>query len=81
LPISNQRYLAFLSSRNDPSAGERDLQRLIQPRVGAEPSVMGLNFFNATDSELLCTLQLASSTSTVRAEPISWPDWAWRHRS
>jgi DNA-binding transcriptional ArsR family regulator len=53
----NQRYLAFLSSLDDPSAGERDLQRLSQPRVGAEPSVKGLNFFNATDRTLLCTLQ------------------------
>jgi hypothetical protein len=53
----NQRYLAFLSSLDDPSAGVRDLQRLSQPRVGAEPSVKGLNFFNATDQALLQTLQ------------------------
>jgi hypothetical protein len=53
----NQRYLAFLSSLDDPSAGERDLLRLSQPRVGAEPSVKGLNFFNATDHALLQTLQ------------------------
>lgn len=33
----NQRYLAFLSSLDDPSAGERDLPRLSQPRFGAEP--------------------------------------------
>ncbi|MCC6195823.1 MAG: winged helix-turn-helix transcriptional regulator [Burkholderiales bacterium] len=53
----NQRYLAFLSSLDDPSAGECDLQRLSQPRVGTPPSVKGLNFFNATDRQLLCTLQ------------------------
>jgi DNA-binding transcriptional ArsR family regulator len=53
----NQRYLAFLSSLDDPSAGARDLQRLSQPRVGADPSVKGLNFFNATDHTLLRTLQ------------------------
>ena len=53
----NQRYLAFLSSLDDPSAGERDLQRLSQPRVGIEPSVKGLNFFNAADHSLLRTLQ------------------------
>ena len=41
----NQRYLAFLSSLDDPSAGERDLQRLSQPRVGSDPNVKGLNFF------------------------------------
>ena len=37
----NQSYLAFLSSLDDPSAGERDLQRLSQPRVGSDPSVKG----------------------------------------
>ena len=53
----NQRYLAFLSSLDDPSAGVRDLQRLSQPRLGSDPSVKGLNFFNATDQALLRTLQ------------------------
>ena len=53
----NQRYLAFLSSLDDTSAGERDLQRLSQPRVGTEPGVKGLNFFNATEQVLLRTLQ------------------------
>lgn len=53
----NQRYLAFLSSLDDPSAGERDLQRLSQPRVGADPSVKGLNFFSPGDQALLRTLQ------------------------
>ena len=53
----NQRYLAFLSSLDDPSAGVRDLQRLSQPRVGSDPSVKGLNFFNAADQTLLRTLQ------------------------
>jgi hypothetical protein len=53
----NQRYLAFLSSLDDPSAGERDLLRLSQPRVGADPAVKGLNFFDATDHTLLRTLQ------------------------
>src|SRR5574340_660490 len=53
----NLRYLAFLSSLDDPSAGERDLQRLSQPRVGSDPSVKGLNFFNPLDHKLLRTLQ------------------------
>lgn len=53
----NLRYLAFLSSLDDPSAGERDLQRLSQPRVGTDPSVKGLNFFCAADHTLLRTLQ------------------------
>lgn len=54
----NQRYLAFLSSLDDPSAGERDLQRLSQPRIGADPSVKGLNFFDASEQTLLRALQL-----------------------
>ena len=54
----NQRYLAFLSSLDDPSAGERDLQRLSQPRVGTNPSVKGVNFFDASEQTLLRTLQL-----------------------
>jgi len=53
----NQRYLAFLSSLDDPSAGARDLQRLSQSRVGDDPSVKGLNFFNANEQTLLRTLQ------------------------
>lgn len=55
----NQRYLAFLSSLDDTSAGQRDLQRLSQPRVQAntEHSVKGLNFFNPTEQRLLQTLQ------------------------
>jgi hypothetical protein len=58
----NQRYLAFLSSLDDPSAGERDLQRLSQPRIGADPSIKGLNFFDATEQTLLRTLQLGKFT-------------------
>jgi hypothetical protein len=54
----NQRYLAFLASLDDPSAGERDLQRLSQPRLGTDPSVKGLNFFDATEQKLLRILQL-----------------------
>src|SRR5476651_1222403 len=54
----NQRYLAFLSSLDDPSAGERDLQRLSQPRVGSdERRVKGLNFFNGCEQALLRALQ------------------------
>lgn len=55
----NQRYLAFLSSLDDTSAGQRDLQRLSQPRVQAstEHSVKGLNFFNPVEQRLLQTLQ------------------------
>ena len=40
-----------------PRAGERDLQRLSQPRVGPRPRVKGLNFFAADEQTLLRTLQ------------------------
>ncbi len=55
----NQRYLAFLDSLEDTSAGQRDLQRLSQPKVavGAEQSVKGLNFFNPSEQTLLKALQ------------------------
>ena len=55
----NQRYLAFLGSLDDASAGQRDLQRLSQPRVSVstEQSVKGLNFFNPVEQRLLQTLQ------------------------
>ena len=55
----NQRYLAFLGSLDDTSAGQRDLQRLSQPRVSVstEQSVKGLNFFNPVEQRLLQTLQ------------------------
>lgn len=53
----NQRYLAFLASLDDRSAGARDLQRLSRPRVGDDPRVKGLNFFDPTEQILLRTLQ------------------------
>lgn len=53
----NLRYLAFLASLDDPSAGQRDLQRLSQPRVGKAPSIKGLNFFETTDQALLHAIQ------------------------
>ena len=55
----NQRYLAFLGSLDDTSAGQRDLQRLSQSRVQAntEHSVKGLNSFNPAEQRLLQTLQ------------------------
>ena len=55
----NQRYLAFLGSLDDTSAGQRDLQRLSQPRVqaNADQTVKGLNFFNPAEQRLLQTLQ------------------------
>ena len=57
LLVCKQRHFAFLSSLDDLSAGERDLQRLRRPRVGRDPSVKGVNVFNAADQTLLRTLQ------------------------
>ena len=54
----NRCYLASLSNLDDPNAGERDLQHLTQPALGADPSVKGLNVFDTTKQSLLRTLQL-----------------------
>ena len=42
-------------SLDDPSKGQRDLQRLSQPKVpvGSEQAVKGLNFFNPAEQTLL----------------------------
>ena len=55
----NQRYLAFLDSLDDTSAGQRDLQRLSQPRVStsSEQTVKGLNFFDPNEQRLLKVMQ------------------------
>ena len=77
----NQRYLAFLSSLDDPSAGVRDLQRLSQPRIGSDPSVKSLNFFDATEQTLLRTLQLgkftAHGSTSVSFAPWRLPIEVW----
>src|SRR5260370_8263702 len=66
----NQRYLAFLSSLDDPSAGERDLQRLSQPRVGGdERNVNGLNFFTGCDQALLLPLHRAQLNLHAPPQP------------
>jgi DNA-binding MarR family transcriptional regulator len=53
----NQRYLAFLSSLDDPSAGVRDLQRLSHKRIAQSPSLKALNFFDPSEHKLLRALQ------------------------
>ena len=53
----NQRYLAFLSSLDDPSRGERDLQRLSQTRKAGEERFKGINFFAASEQQVLRALQ------------------------
>ena len=56
LGAANRRYLEFLSSLDDDSAGRRHLERLSQPVHDEKRSWRGLNFFDARDRELLLTL-------------------------
>lgn len=54
----NRRYLAFLSSLDDPSRGARDLQRLCQEQRDDEGRIIrGLNFFATTEQRLLRALK------------------------
>jgi hypothetical protein len=80
LPGCSLRYLEFRSSLDDPGAGERDLQRLRQPRVGASPPVKGVDFVDATDHTLLRTLQRGES-STFTAGAARRPEPAPVHLS
>jgi DNA-binding MarR family transcriptional regulator len=57
LAACNQRYLAFLSSLDDHSSGERDLQRLSTPRKEGDTPFKGINFFAPSEQQLLRTLQ------------------------
>jgi hypothetical protein len=56
LGASNRRYLEFLSSLDDDTAGRRHLERLSQPARDEKRSYRGLNFFDANDRALLLTL-------------------------
>jgi len=53
----NRRYLEYLSSLDDFSAGIRALHRLTQPRVINGRNVKGLNFFSRVEQTLLAALQ------------------------
>lgn len=68
----NPRDLAFLSSLDNPSAGERDLRRLSQPRVDTDPRVKGLDFFDAASKHFYELCGWASSTFTAGAAPTCW---------
>jgi DNA-binding transcriptional ArsR family regulator len=57
LRASNRRYLEFLSSLDDDSAGRQHLERLSRPvHDEMKRSYRGLNFFDAKDRTLLLTL-------------------------
>jgi hypothetical protein len=53
----NRRYLEYLSSLDDFSAGIRALDRLTQPRAINGRNVSGLNFFSRVEQTLLAALQ------------------------
>ena len=52
----NQRYLAFLATLDDFSAGVRALDRITRPRSPKGKSVKPINFFSPTDQSLLRAL-------------------------
>jgi hypothetical protein len=56
LQAANRRYLEFLSSLDDPSAGIDRLRKLSEPAREGERSYPGLNFFSAADHQLIETL-------------------------
>jgi hypothetical protein len=53
----NRRYLEYLSSLDDFSAGIRALDRLTQPRPVNGRTLRGLNFFSHPEQTLLAALQ------------------------
>lgn len=53
----NRRYLEHLSALDDFSAGVRALDRVTKPRIVADKTVKGINFFEPGDSALLHALQ------------------------
>jgi len=56
LQAANRRYLEFLSSLDDPRAGIDRLRKVSEPTREGERSYPGLNFFSATDQQLIETL-------------------------
>src|SRR5260370_24940794 len=53
----NRRYLEFLSSLDDFSAGIRALDRLTQPRPVKGRILKGVNFFSRAEQTLLAAMQ------------------------
>jgi hypothetical protein len=53
----NRRYLEFLSALDDHSGGQRDLDRLTQPKQTLKQTFKGFNFFDQTEQALLRALQ------------------------
>jgi hypothetical protein len=53
LHAANQRYLAFISEMDDPSAGRKLLNKVCEPKKQQGRSYKGLNFFLAADQKLI----------------------------
>ena len=56
LQESNQRYLEFISSIDDPTNGIKKLEKITEPVVESNRRYSGFNFFKKTDQVLLHTL-------------------------
>jgi hypothetical protein len=56
LGACNRRYLEFLSSLDDDSAGRRHLDRLARPVRDEKRSYRGINFFDPDERDLLLTI-------------------------
>jgi len=56
LGACNRRYLEFLSSLDDDSAGRRRLDRLARPVRDEKRSYRGINFFDPDERDLLLTI-------------------------
>jgi hypothetical protein len=56
LGACNRRYLEFLSSLDDDSAGRRHLDRLSRPVRDEKRSYRGINFFDPDERDLLLTI-------------------------
>jgi hypothetical protein len=56
LAAANQRYLAFISERDDPTAGIKALQKICKTTECNGRTYKGFNFFSAEDQRLFETL-------------------------
>ena len=70
----NRRYLEYLSSLDDFSAGIRALDRLTQPRPVNGRTLRGLNFFSHAEQTLLAALQRPAFNiaGLRRADLLPW---------
>jgi hypothetical protein len=69
----NRRYLEYLSSLDDFSAGVRALDRLTRPRPVKGRNVKGLNFFSRAEQTLLSALQRPGFNIAGLRRADLWP--------